>query len=133
MKKFYFSDIFVVNKLNLIRKFENIQLKDSMKASRSVTVLYIALVFVVNRDEEKNTPNFIYILRCSPLWKTPDILKKFDNIIKHTLTTILNIPLEVRSWTQASLTIRLGGLSIRKITYEALPAFVSSVYSGSYR
>ncbi|KAJ0173779.1 hypothetical protein K1T71_010928 [Dendrolimus kikuchii] len=75
------------------------------------------------------TPNFTYVLRCSPLWRHPTILYNLDNIIRQTLTSIINIPLEDRSWTQASLPIRLGGLGIRKISDTALPAFLSSVYS----
>ncbi|KAJ0181588.1 hypothetical protein K1T71_002310 [Dendrolimus kikuchii] len=75
------------------------------------------------------TPNFTYVLRCSPLWRHSSILNNLDNIIRQTLTSILNISLDDRSWTQASLPIRLGGLGIRKISDVALPAFLSSVHS----
>jgi len=74
-------------------------------------------------------PKFTYVLRCCQLWKYPILLQKLDDIVKHTLVSIINIPLDNRSWSQASLPIRLGGLGIRKISCVSLPAFLSSVNS----
>ncbi|KAJ0176783.1 hypothetical protein K1T71_007962 [Dendrolimus kikuchii] len=76
-------------------------------------------------------PNFMYVLRCSPLWRHSNILNVLDSTIRQSLTSILNLPFdfEDRTWTQATLPIRLGGLGIRKISDVALPAFLSSVYS----
>lgn len=44
------------------------------------------------------------------------------------LSSVLNISFDDRSWSQASLPIRFGGLGIRKISDVALPAFLASVH-----
>ena len=74
-------------------------------------------------------PNFMYFLRCSPLWKHTHILDKIDQIVRETLTSILNVALDDRAWLQATLPIRFGGLGVRKISSVSLPAFLSSVHS----
>ncbi|XP_061706793.1 uncharacterized protein LOC133517477 [Cydia pomonella] len=74
-------------------------------------------------------PKFTYVLRCSHLWKHPSLLLKLDSLIEDTLSSVLNIRFEERSWTQATLPIRHGGLGIRKISSVSLPAFLSSVHS----
>ncbi|KAJ8704030.1 hypothetical protein PYW07_013330 [Mythimna separata] len=51
-----------------------------------------------------------------------------DQIIRQTLTSILNVAMDDRAWSQATLPIRIGGLGIRKISSISLPAFVSSVH-----
>lgn len=43
--------------------------------------------------------------------------------------SVINIRLDDRSWIQASLPIRHGGLGIRKVSSVALPAFLSSTHS----
>ncbi|XP_048001834.1 uncharacterized protein LOC125238542 [Leguminivora glycinivorella] len=73
-------------------------------------------------------PKFTYILRGSHFWKHPSLISNLDNLVLETLTTIFNISFSERSWTQASLPIRLGGLGIRKISSVALPAFLASVH-----
>jgi hypothetical protein len=73
-------------------------------------------------------PKFTYILRCSHLWKHPGLLSSLDKIIKDTISAVLNIKLDERSWIQASLPIRHGGLGIRKMADIALPAYLSSVH-----
>jgi hypothetical protein len=74
-------------------------------------------------------PKFTYILRCSPIWKFPHLIEPLDTALKSTLSSILNIHLDSRAWTQASLPIRHGGLGIRQVISVALPAFLSSSYS----
>lgn len=74
-------------------------------------------------------PKFTYILRCCPLWKYPNLLAKLDNLLKSTVSSIFNIELDDRQWTEASLPIRHGGIGIRQISKIALPAFISSTYS----
>lgn len=73
-------------------------------------------------------PKFTYVLRCSHLWKHPSLLTNLDNLIEQTLSKILNVSFTERSWTQASLPIRFGGLGIRKLSSVSLPAFLSSVH-----
>ncbi|KAF9794645.1 hypothetical protein SFRURICE_006862 [Spodoptera frugiperda] len=54
-----------------------------------------------------------------------------NKIIRHTLSSILNVALDDRAWQQATLPIRMGGLGVRKISSISLPAFLSSVHSTS--
>ena len=76
-------------------------------------------------------PKFTYVLRCCQLWKHSELVEGLDNMVKNTLSSVLNIALDDRAWSQASLPVRLGGLGIRKISSVALPAFISSAYSTS--
>ncbi|KAG7295586.1 hypothetical protein JYU34_021841 [Plutella xylostella] len=70
-----------------------------------------------------------YVLRCSNLWKFPLYLSHIDEVIKCSITEILNCRMDDRGWTQATLPVRYGGIGIRKASDVALPAFLSSVYS----
>lgn len=72
-------------------------------------------------------PKMTYVLRCSIMWKFNTLLKLLDNTIAETLGSILNCSFTERSWDQATLPVRFGGLGIRKISSVALPAFLSSV------
>lgn len=45
-----------------------------------------------------------------------------------TLTSILNLEMDDRAWSQGSLPVRFGGLGVRKISCVALPAFLSLAY-----
>lgn len=73
-------------------------------------------------------PKFTYVLRCCQMWKHNELLLSLDNIVKHTLISVLNVDMDDRTWLQASLPVRCGGLGIRKISSVALPAFLSSVH-----
>ncbi|XP_069358665.1 uncharacterized protein [Maniola hyperantus] len=75
-------------------------------------------------------PKFMYLLRCSPFWKYPSLISVLDVSLKDTLGKILNLQFDDRTWTQASLPVKYGGLGIRSISSIALPAFLSSA-SGS--
>jgi hypothetical protein len=75
------------------------------------------------------SPKFMYILRCCPVWKFPSLTANIDQILKDTICKIINITLCSRSWSQASLPIKLGGLGIRSTGSLALPAFLASVNS----
>ena len=73
-------------------------------------------------------PKLTYILRASHLWKHINLLDQIDKIIRHTLSSILNVSLDDKAWSQATLPIRMGGLGVRKISSISLPAFISSVH-----
>ncbi|XP_061706794.1 uncharacterized protein LOC133517478 [Cydia pomonella] len=75
------------------------------------------------------SPRFLYILRCAPVWKFPLITSSVDNILRETVSKILNVSFTPSSWTQATLPIKFGGLGIRLAGDLALPAFLSSAYS----
>jgi hypothetical protein len=71
-------------------------------------------------------PKLTYTLRSAPCY-TQQLLSKYDDIIRSTLQSILNISIPDMTWDQATLPVSKGGLGIRKATQIALPAFLSSV------
>jgi hypothetical protein len=70
-------------------------------------------------------PKLTYTLRSAPCY-TQQLLSKYDDIIRSTLQSILNISIPDMTWDQATLPVSKGGLGIRKATQVALPAFLSS-------
>jgi hypothetical protein len=58
-------------------------------------------------------------------------LTKYDELIRSTLETVLNISLSTSAWTQATLPVSVGGLGIRKATDIALPCYLSSIVGSS--
>ena len=76
-------------------------------------------------------PKFMYSVRSSPFWKHPNLTSKLDDSIQNLLCELLNISMDARTWAQASLPIRFGGLGIRQITNVALPAFLASTFKTS--
>lgn len=73
------------------------------------------------------SPKFIYILRSSPVWKYPSLTANVDQILKDSISKIMNITFSSDSWSQAILPIKFGGLGIRSTSSLALPAFLASV------
>lgn len=73
-------------------------------------------------------PKLTYLIRTTPAWKFKNFIATFDNEIKNTLESILNIHLTDQQWTQASLSIAFGGIGIRKPEDICLPAFLSSTF-----
>ena len=75
-------------------------------------------------------PKLQYILRCSPCYNS-QVLHTYDNLIRDTLQSILNVTLTESIWQQATLPVRNGGIGVRLATQVALPSFLSSVASSS--
>ena len=73
-------------------------------------------------------PKFTYFLRSTFLWRHKNLLNLIDSEIQNFLSGILNCPLDAKSWSQASLPIRFGGIGIRSLRTVALPAFLSSAH-----
>ena len=71
-------------------------------------------------------PKLNYFMRTAPCFKESGILEEYDNIIRESLTDILNIQLTDSSWNQASLPIARGGLGLRPALEVALAGFLSS-------
>ena len=71
-------------------------------------------------------PKLSYTLRSAPCY-THQLLSEYDDTIRSTLQSILNIQLSDDAWEQATLPIANGGIGIRRATMIALPAFLSSV------
>ena len=75
-------------------------------------------------------PKLQYILRCAPCYSS-QVLLNYDNVIRDTLQSILNVSLTESIWQQATLPVRNGGIGVRLATQVALPSFLSSVASSS--
>lgn len=76
-------------------------------------------------------PKLTYLIRTSPAWKFTGFINSFDDLLKGTLESILNIKLENKAWTQATLPTSFGGLGTRRLENIALPAFLSSVHGAN--
>ncbi|GAV08660.1 hypothetical protein RvY_18322 [Ramazzottius varieornatus] len=50
------------------------------------------------------------ILQCSPLWKFPEVLKEFDEVVRSSLAEITNVQMSAEPWRQATFPVGLGGL-----------------------
>jgi hypothetical protein len=74
-------------------------------------------------------PKLNYFLRASPCFLNEDLLLEYDQTIRESLVTILNIKLEGASNIQYSLPVSLGGLGIRSALDISIPAFLSSSYA----
>jgi len=77
----------------------------------------------------KNTlaiPKLLYTLRTSPCSSSPE-LKAYDNLLRNTLSSLLNINLSDSRWAQASLPVAEGGLGVRSAVMLAPSAFLASV------
>ena len=75
-------------------------------------------------------PKLQYILRCAPCAES-QILLEYDNVIRDSLQSILNITLSEPAWLQATLPVKRGGLGVRLASQVALPAFLASCSSTS--
>jgi hypothetical protein len=71
-------------------------------------------------------PKLNYFLRASPCFLKEDLLKEYDEVIRESLVSILNIKLDGTSNIQYSLPVCLGGLGIRASVDISIPAFLSS-------
>ena len=71
-------------------------------------------------------PRVFYMLRTAPCFLSSH-LKSFDDILRSTLSSIMNIHLDSESsWLQASLPVKAGGIGIRRATQQAPSAFLAS-------
>ena len=75
-------------------------------------------------------PKLQYVLRCAPCFNS-QVLHRYDNMIRDTLQSILNVELTDSAWQQATLPVKNGGIGIRLATQVALPAFLSSIASST--
>ena len=74
------------------------------------------------------TPKMTHIMRCSPIWQFQALTTVLDHSLNIIVSKILNCSFDDRSWTQAVLPVRHGGLGNRSIGSVALPAFLSSCF-----
>ena len=66
------------------------------------------------------------MIRSSPCFLVPEVLRNIDASFRQFLTETLNIQLDDKTWRQASLPVKAEGLGVRRIEDLALPAYVSS-------
>jgi hypothetical protein len=62
----------------------------------------------------------------------PETLSRMDNVIRSTLSNVLNLNLNDENWAQASLPVRFGGLGIRSVKDLAIPCMLSSINACTY-
>jgi len=75
-----------------------------------------------------STPRVQHLLWCSPSVDAPGP-QRFDDLLRSALSSITNNTLSNSQWRQASLSIKFGGLGIRRVSLLALPAFLVSAAS----
>ena len=75
-------------------------------------------------------PKLMYLLRSSSTFQHPDLLADFDDCLKSCAAIICDVSVDDIGKIQATLSIRLGGMGLRRATDIALPAFLTSI-SGS--
>ena len=66
----------------------------------------------------------MYLLRSSPIFQHPDLLA---DCLTSCTTDICNASFDDIGWIQATLTIRLGGIGLRRASDLALPAYLASI------
>lgn len=73
-------------------------------------------------------PKLTYFLRTVPTWLYSTDVAEFDEALKLSVESILNVDMNKIQWTQASLPIRHGGLGVRRMCDVGLPAFLASAH-----
>mgnify|MGYP003478004916 CR=1 FL=1 len=70
-------------------------------------------------------PRLMYLLRTAPCTDSPE-LPRYDAVLRESLSSVLNVDLDDKRWTQASLPVRWGGLGVRGVGFAGtvcLPGF----------
>ena len=73
-------------------------------------------------------PRMMYLLRSVPCTDSPE-LPLYDDVLRESLVTTLNIDLDDDRWNQALLPVRWGGLGIRSVVSLAPSAYIASAAS----
>ena len=77
-----------------------------------------------------STPRILHLLRGSPCYGH-SVIGDIDRLLRSNVSYIANVDPTDQQWTQASLSIRDGGLGIRRASALALSAFLSSAANKS--
>ena len=72
-------------------------------------------------------PKLLYTLRTAPTFRRSDILTLFDEAIRSTLQTVLNVHLDEQTWQQLTLPVKCAGMGMHNVTELSTLAFLSSV------
>ena len=77
-----------------------------------------------------SAPRLNYLLRCTPSFLQPSYLQRVDSMVRGTAQDLLNVDLsDSRTWQQAILPVRLGGIGLRSIESLSLPCYMASYAS----
>ena len=106
---------------------------DSMLASKKNDLMILAgrLNFLPAHDSlyllrnVVTTPRLMYTLRTSPCTSS-SVLVEYDEFLRSTVSSTLNVDLSDAMWLQASLPVRWGGLGIRSAVMLAPSAYLAS-------
>ncbi|KAG0715538.1 Retrotransposable element SLACS protein [Chionoecetes opilio] len=74
-----------------------------------------------------SVPRCTYLMRAAPTYLAPQDLLNIDEAMRSAISLTCNIALTDKSWIQASLPTRLGGIGVRRMEDVALPAYISSL------
>ena len=75
-----------------------------------------------------STSEVLHLLRCSPSASHHSV-EQFDLMLRSAVQCITNCDLSDIQWIQVSLTVKDGGLGVRRVSSLALPAFLASATS----
>ena len=75
-----------------------------------------------------STPRLMYTLRTAPCTGCAELVQ-YDELLRCTLSTTLNVNITDVGWSQASLPVRWGGLGVRSAVSLAAPAYLASAAS----
>ena len=70
-------------------------------------------------------PKLIYIMRTAPCSQSTKLMT-YDNTLKSSLASLLNVEMTDTAWNQASLPVRWGGIGVRSAHRLAPSAFLAS-------
>ena len=70
-------------------------------------------------------PRLLFTLRTTPCMSSP-VLPLYDNLLRASLSKLINVDVSESAWEQASLPVRFGGLGIRSAVSLASSAFLAS-------
>lgn len=92
---------------------------ESMNAHQALFILRNCLLL----------PKMMHLLRSSPCWLFKHNLNEFDEMMKRSVTNIVNVSFDENAWNQSSLPIRRGGLGLTLTRDIASSAFISSMHA----
>ena len=77
-------------------------------------------------------PKVMYFIRASPAYQNSSaILRRMDALLRETMSATVNVNFREDFWSQASLTVRHGGLGFRRLSHVAFPTFLASLYASA--
>ena len=68
-----------------------------------------------------------YLLRSSSTFHHPDLLADFHDCFKSCATDVCNVSFDNIGWIQATLSIKLNGIDLRRASDIALPTYLATI------